>query len=362
MSCSSPDQTFTEESYRDDTFLKLLADSAGIVAERSLSRDGENGFVYYKQFFNMLPSDIGFEDDDLKQMSDFYNFRLIANSIITGHDTYYRAKYSLGSDSLKLLDAWKNSVDFLRNGRHFYDRIAQKRLEEYFEADIDDLKADTSSISNRNVYDVWDSLTKWFPLVYLSEEERDTILTSLCKTLSPQNFLPKDFPDIYQTYFNPDDTTSITEKKSKLVKCYKTAKGIDQKSACLFTLMGGGGGYWDSNTLESEFVKDAEAIFESAAYTPMLPLLWRAYRCKYELMYSCPSRDCYSYNQRYNYYKRLIAYTYIRHIQSYPEDDMAKIQFFYLCNTDNILKNGEYLYGNQSAVERILLFWYGSVL
>ena len=54
---------------------------------------------------------------------------------------------------------------------------------------------------------------------------------------------------------------------------------------------------------------------------------------------------------------RLVAYTYLQHIQAFPDDNTARIQFCFLCCTDDILKEGKYPLGNQSAAERIFLFW-----
>ena len=363
--CTSQNFTSVEESYRDDVFMRLLADSSGIVEERLLSADGENGFVYYYEFYNLLPVNMELKGEDLKNMCDYYNFNQIANSSFGGYDTYARARYALGEDSLQLLNAWKANMKWLRGRQVFYDSTVQHRLSEALEARIDVLNNGKSDVKedsdNRLVMDdIIDSMTQWNPIKKVSEESRDTMWNYLEKVLSPQNYFPEDFPDVYGTFLNGDDPATAQELAT-LFECYHSAKDIDLKAACLFTLIGAGFLSRIGNDTLMTFIKDAERIFESATYTPMLPLLWRAYRCLYNRIYSCPSKDCYCYNQRYNYYRKLIAYTYLRHIEAYPEYT-AKIQYLFLCSENDILKEGEYPYGNQSAAEVIYLFWKGVVL
>lgn len=366
MACASHNQNSSVESYRDNTFLRLLADTTGIVEERLLSADGDNGFVHFYEFYNLLPPDIDFKDENLKYMCDFYNFYQIDNSSFTGYDTYYRARYALGADSLQLLNAWKANLEWLRDRKVCYDSTVQQWLSGAVEARIEVLnsgKADNGRdredrLGASNIFAL---ITQWNPLNDVVEDSRDSVWDELKNDLSPQNYLPYNFPDVYTTFFNID-TPETTRELTALFKCYNSAKNLDQKAASLFTMMGVGLLHpFGHDTLET-FVKEAEKIFESASYSPMLPLLWRAYRCLYNDLYSCLSKDCYCYNQRYNYYRRLIAYIYLRHIEAFHGDDAAKIQYLFLCGENDILKEGNYPYGNQSAAEVINLFWKGVVL
>ena len=93
-----------------------------------------------------------------------------------------------------------------------------------------------------------------------------------------------------------------------------------------------------------------------------MPVLWRAYRIVYCNKYSCPSTFCEIPNVRFNYYRRLVAYTALKHIETHPDDIAAKVLFFCLALRTNIDRFGEYMFGNQSATERIYLFWNGDVL
>ena len=60
------------------------------------------------------------------------------------------------------------------------------------------------------------------------------------------------------------------------------------------------------------------------------------------LPYSCPSTFCYSPNLRYNYYRRLVAYAMLRHIDELPGDIIAWHKFLDLAMRENILRGGEF--------------------
>ena len=78
--------------------------------------------------------------------------------------------------------------------------------------------------------------------------------------------------------------------------------------------------------------------------------------------YGCPSTYCERPNVRFNYYRRLVAYTFLRHIQRHPDDRVALVQFYMLAEKENIDRFGEYPYGHQGAAEHIYIFWNGSLL
>ena len=54
----------------------------------------------------------------------------------------------------------------------------------------------------------------------------------------------------------------------------------------------------------------------------------------------------------------MIAYTTLRHIEAYPEDELARVQYYFMVMRINILRlNHPYPYGNSSALEHIMLYW-----
>lgn len=80
------------------------------------------------------------------------------------------------------------------------------------------------------------------------------------------------------------------------------------------------------------------------------------------MKYSCPSSYCDIPNVRFNYYRRLVGYTFMRHIQKHPDDNAARIQLYFLAYHDNINRFGQYMMGNQGPEEYARLFWGGSYL
>lgn len=361
MFCNAQTQTASVESYRDDAFLKLLADTSAIVEERSLSANGHNAFVYYSRFFNLLPAEISFGNEQLNDMHDFYNFCLVVNDFFCSYDTYYRESSSSGDDdNTELVKAWKASVDWLGNQQVFHDSTVHHQFLEALETGIEKFINESEDEELLDLDNIFERITQWHPMYKIAEEDQETVWEATQDKLNPQHYLPDGFHDIYATYLD-NEASPTAEEMDELYKNYSSATNLGQKSAYLFTLMGRGSlKSIGRDTLEA-FIKDAEAIFESANYSPLLPLLWRAYRCLYNGTYSCPSTYCYCFNQRYNYYRRLVAYTYLRHIQAFPDDDTAKLQYFFHCFIENILRMGEYPFGNQTAAEVINLFWNRSV-
>ncbi len=62
------------------------------------------------------------------------------------------------------------------------------------------------------------------------------------------------------------------------------------------------------------------------------------------------------YNLFYNHIKNQIALVYIAHIKNNPDDKLAYKEFTKLIYQNNIVRNSEYPYGNNSNIEEFNLF------
>ena len=171
--------------------------------------------------------------------------------------------------------------------------------------------------------------------------------------LSPKHW----FSNIYRD-FTSKDTMPTEKQKNWLFDQMMHESDFDTRAVQLFALCGL---YLSSDTSEIVLHK-TEEMMESGIYSPLLPLLWRAYRVLYNDHYACPSTFCYSPNLRYNHYRRLVAHTILRHINEHPDDNIAYMLFHTLSFQPNILRFGYFPYGNQSAAERILLYWQGEYI
>ena len=368
MSCGSGKEK-SPECYKDEYFCAMLVDSMAVVEEDSLLGYDALDFNSSRRM-SLICSQQLENDSMVRDMADLYNFCELLEAMYIDHESYIRyIDDDLGDD---LLEEWykvkcptTKSVsvrDSLTGDCSIidcpvvFDTMVRRRISEICEAHIDSFIAGTLG-SNEEcderliVSDIVNKIEWWYPDC-MSDIEYDTILAHL----SPNAYLPADFPDIYETFVG--ESAEPSEKDlNKLTELYKNTTDYDEKLACAFTMLG----IWGYEAHDS-LLFDSEIFFESGIYSPMLPLLWRAYRIKYCDEYTCPSTFCYVPNLRFNYYRRLIAYTYLCHIHNHPDDNWAKLQYYYLCHENNIRKFGEYNMGNQSAAEYIYLFWNKSVL
>lgn len=170
------------------------------------------------------------------------------------------------------------------------------------------------------------------------------------KSISPTNWLP----NVYTDYVGQDaepDSAEIAELYNNMLN----ERNFDKRAATQFALCAN----WhllDSRQTANLF-SEIELMMQSGIYSRMLPLLWRAYRVAYNNLHSCPSTYCYSPNIRYNHYRRLVAHTILQHIHQNPNDETAKVQFYFHTEQDDILRAGQYPFGNESATEGIYIFW-----
>lgn len=342
--CSSDkneQNTQGQENYRDKLFVAMLNDSTLVQQEQALIDSGEVAF--YAHFEQPLLWEEG-GDTTLRCMADFYNYLYNLNAITTDVDTWYR--YDQDEEMKeKLLDSWRK-ITF----KGISDSWTVGRLKEARDVDTEGKEDRTAS----DVSDVYRKLSWWTPEVD-SVYYTDTIVPRI----SPQNFLPESLKEHYNDYIGQEASPTDT-MVADLYDLYCKEKNFDTRMAMLFTLFGST--IYSSSDTSAMLLKDAEEAFTSGNYSPMMPLVWRAYRVAYTDLHSCPSTYCERTNVRFNYYKRLIAYTFLRHIEQHPDDKVAIIQYECLAEQENVNRFGEYMLGHQGAAEHIYIFWNGALL
>lgn len=329
-----------QENYRDKLFVAMQNDTL-LVHQEQLIQNADS-IAFYAHFELPMLWDEG-GDTTLRKMADFYNYCYNVNAITTDVDTWYR--YDADEAMKKeLLDSWRQ-IAF----KGISDSWAVRRMREARDVDTEE-KGDPEM---KDLTDVYQKLSSWAP-------EIDSIFytDTLVPRISPQNFLPDSLRLHYEEYIGQEAEPSGT-MKADLFDQYQKEENFDTRMAMLFTLIGT---YYYSIDTSAILLKDAESAFTSGNYSPLMPLVWRAYRASYCNTYSCPSTYCERPNVRFNYYRRLIAYTYLRHIERHPDDKVAIIQYCCLAEQDNINRFGEYMFGHEGGTEYILLFWSGAVL
>lgn len=332
-----------QENYRDKLFVKMLNDTIFMHQERLLQE--ADSVAFYAHFEQPLLWDEG-GDTTLRQMADFYNICANANAITTDVHTWYRYDES-EEMRVEMLNSWRQMTF-----SGISDTWARNRMMEARDVDTEG----KDDMETKDISDVFEKFSSWAP-EFDSVFYEDTIVPRI----SPQSFLPDTLSKHYDEYIGQESNPSDT-MISDLFEMYQQEKNFDTRMAMLFMLFGTN--YYAANdTITADLLlKDAEAAFTSGNYSPMMPLLWRAYRVIYCNTYGCPSTYCERPNVRFNYYRRLVAYTFLRHLQRHPDDKVAIVQFYMFAAKENIDRFGEYMFGHQGAAEYIYIFWNGALL
>lgn len=334
-----------QENYRDDRFEAMLNDSTCMQKEYVIQH--QDSVAYTLAFYADLEQPIFWEEDGdttLRKMADWYNACMLVNAITTDVDTWQR--YSDEEDPEKaMLDSWRK-IAFAG----ISDTLAKRRLKEGIGVSTEN----TGKEEAKDISDVADRLTTW-----MDDIDEDGFDSCIERHINPKLYYESVMTIPYDSLVGHDAKPS-KGMKEMLYSNYLVQEDFNTRMAMLFMLMYAY--YYDCSDTSETLLRHAEEAFASGNYSPMLPLVWRAYRVVYCMNYSCPSTYCDIPNVRFNYYRRLIGYTYLRHLEKHPDDKNAKLQFYFLAYRENINRFGEYMMGNQSAAEYISLFWNGSVI
>ena len=335
------------ENYRDAMFIEMLSDTIWVHEERLIQETDSVAFYAHMEQ-PMLWSETG--DTTLRQMADFFNYKRVRYAVATDEQTiqrYYEDVESLDPDRIASWEKIKMSG--------VSDTLIKKAM---FDALALTLYNNDKLPEGKNPIEVLDEL-EYGLVVGLPDLDSAQMHDEIIPKLSPKTYLPKkmqrDYDSLVGQYAHPDQKTI-----DDLYESYLNEKQYNTKLSMLFVLMYNY--YWSIGDTAAFLLREAETAFTSGNYSPVMPVLWRAYRIVYCNKYSCPSTYCEIPNVRFNYYRRLVAYTSLKHIESHPDDIAAKVLFYCLAFRTNIDRFGEYMFGNQSAAEEISLFWNGDVL
>ena len=103
--------------------------------------------------------------------------------------------------------------------------------------------------------------------------------------------------------------------------------------------------------MDSEFLPILEYIMEKKEATPMLSVIWRYWRCRYQTMMGGISKDSNIFNDYYNVRRLECAKVIFDYIEQNPTDGVMINEFLILATTDDIFRYGDFEYGNQVVIE-----------
>ena len=138
---------------------------------------------------------------------------------------------------------------------------------------------------------------------------------------------------------------------------YSAAKDFDVRCIYAIELAHAYEGDHDSwkNEDKNPAIPLMESLMKDGRYSLYLNELWLKWRALYQDSKGA-SRDSEIPNWIYNDYRNTCCCTILKYIGSHPADIKAVNEFLVMAFKENILRIGEYEYGNQTAMEKIYLF------
>lgn len=349
-----------QECYFDKTFADYAADTAFFPYEE-ICIESQHCFVASRIQPLKLPNEWK-SSKRLRDMVEFYNYMAIMHAIETDYDAYERYTTDPGDyDEEEMKEQGDVNAKIRRDFFAELDRInlkslSNEELQQSIRTFIGKLKKMESSEEETTDDGMWDisgvidELTEsWVPDL----EQVDSVeLYKWVDMVLPNYYLPEWAPDVFDQFLG-QDAKPTADDETNIFKCFDEAENFDEKAAWGFVVLG-----VHRLALGVGLLQNVEEMFASGCYSPLLDPLWRAYRIKYNNANSCPSTFCYSPNLRYNHFRRMIVYTTLRHIEAHPDDELARLQYYYMVmHTDILRLNHQYPYGNSAATEAILLYW-----
>lgn len=302
---------------------------------------------------------------ELRDMVAFYNFMEVLHAIETDYDACKRYTSNARDIDLSEEQLKAQKAEYAETRKDFFaelDRIplksiADKTLQNKIKTLVREIKSSESreekgEQDGESIWDisscVSDLTASWLPDIFVDSLR----YVRWAERSSPQYYLPVWAPDVFDCFLGQNAEPTI-EDKMEMVSRFENSENINEKLAWGFIALGA------ERLAQCEgILQQCETLFASGNYSPLLDILWRAYRQKYNDTYSCPSSYCYSPNLRYNHFRRMIAYTTLRHIEAHPEDELARVQYYFMVMHTNILRiSHSYPYGNSASLEYLSLYW-----
>ena len=344
------------ECYLDPTLRAYSADTALFAEEEQFIED-QLAFVAHYASTITLPKAWS-NHPILSQMVEYYNFMSFAHAIETDLDAYYRYEDEVEEgETDSLLMALKEEYGrlHLNDLKKKQTRTKINDIIQWALSDEDARQAmDTLPDSPTDITLVNALLTdSWMDEMPDDSLELERIY---CQAM-PQGYLPDWVPDIYVHFVGQESQPTETDQE-EVYKRFMAAESFDEKAAWGYVAMG----MQMPFEMSEAVIREVEVMLSSGCYSPLLDPLWRAYRTQYNNLHSCPSTFCYSPNLRYNHFRRMIAYVTMRHIEAYPEDLQARLQYYNMVTHADIIRFNPYPYGNSSAYEFVNLYWNHAIL
>lgn len=291
-------------------------------------------------WLRVAPSDL--KTEQLKRLADAYNAATVMNSIVTDFDLQMR-----GFDLNDVIKAIKSiDVTIVK------DTEVKSRLEAYKKEMLYLLSVNPDSV-NQELHNPWKAKDDLY--IYLSKKYHVNTFGKLDEELYWKEY--NHCPSV-------PEWTELREKRGNdkmvevLKKKYKNAKDFDAR--CIYAIELGHAyeadlNSWDDDDYRNPAITIMESLMKEQEYSLYLNELWQKWRALYQTSKGA-SKDSEIPNNIYNDFRNICACTIFSYIERHPNDIYAVNEFLVMACKVNILREGEFSYGNQNAVEKYYLF------
>ena len=289
------------------------------------------------QWFGIKPEEA--QNEQEKRLVDAYNSAVVWASILTDFDLQNRFEF----ENKNVVDAVKTiDVSIVK------DKEVRQKLSEYKKEMIYLMTVNPDDV-DWNVHNPWKAaedlyryISKKYYITTFGKIDRDKYWEEydICSSVPNWDELKKKRGDakLYETMES---------------KC-KTAKDIDAR--CVYAIELAHAYLSKCATDDIDFPTQIfEAIMKEKKYSLYLNELWQKWRVLYQETKG-KSKDSEIPNSYYNKFRDICATTIFMHIRKHPKDIKAINEFLVIACTDNILREGEFEYGNQALLKEAQLF------
>lgn len=280
--------------------------------------------------------------EQLQRLVDAYNSAVVMNSIMTDFDLQMR----LGFEYDNVVNAIK-SINLMV----VKDKETLSKLKAYKKEMLYLLSVNPDSV-DQNVHNPWKAKDELD--VYLSKKYNIKTFGKFNeKKIVKQFYNCPSVPEWEKLMEQRGKNNMIKELKSK----YDKAK--DFNAQCIYAIELAHA--YEANTEEwydrgiNPAVPIMESLMKTSKYSPYLSQLWQTWRVLYQNSKGF-SKDSAIPNDIYNNYRNICACTILSYIEKHPNNLMAVNEFLLIAYEKNVLREGDFSYGNQNAVDEYYLF------
>lgn len=327
-----------------------------------ISVDEEQTFVMRDTtFFVEFPEHSDSKDPFLKEAQDAYNSVVLMFDILSNYDFFERMYYQGASCSEDVQEAnLAMSPDIIKNKEvrqkfHEFVELVNKTVDEAPAINDDETADDDEEYVEVEEGDE-ESAEE------VAEEEEDSSFDPYCESIyKPYFSLIDDSENVFVQLIEYRDEQSgrFTDK----IKRYESAGEKERAKVMLQelnscktfeeqTLLFG---LWadnpHSNHDDNWIIVVGERLMHAKKYSPFLFDVWLKWRALKQTNYFGSSRDSEIPNHYYNGYRKLCYQTIVHHYAQHLDDLHAKKQAVLLFGTNNVIRNGEYIFGNSAVLE-----------